>query len=119
LAAPNGIVQLSSHRPVTACCPSSPALRNTSHLANPQIPLLADVPGPSSLYTEFRCIQMLRRPAAKEANMPWILVTLLTLLALAGILVATVGCAVVLVAPVIIVARRQRGDAVASLESAD
>jgi hypothetical protein len=51
--------------------------------------------------------------------MPWILMTLVTLLALAGIFLATVAGIVVLVAAVVIVARRQRRNSVPAAEPAD
>ena len=62
---------------------------------------------------------MFRRPAAKEANMPWIAMTLLTLLALAGIFLATVAGILVLIAAVVIVARRQKRNAVPAVEPVD
>jgi phage shock protein PspC (stress-responsive transcriptional regulator) len=57
--------------------------------------------------------------AAKENNMPWILMTLLTILMLGGIFLATVAGVILLVVAVVIVARRQRTDAVPAVESAN
>jgi len=51
--------------------------------------------------------------------MPWIAMTLVTLLALAGIFLAAVAGVVVLVAAVVIIARRQRRNAVPAVEPAD
>ena len=51
--------------------------------------------------------------------MPWIAMTLVTLLALAGILLATVAGIVVLVAAVVIIARRRRRNSVPAAEPAD
>jgi hypothetical protein len=52
--------------------------------------------------------------------MPWIAMTLVTLLALAGIFLATVAGMVVLVAAaVVIVVRRQKRNAVPAAEPAD
>ena len=51
--------------------------------------------------------------------MPWIAMTLVTLLALAGIFLATVAGIVVLVAAFVIVARRQKRNAVTAAEPVD
>jgi len=51
--------------------------------------------------------------------MPWIAMTLVTLLALAGILLATVAGIVVLVAAVVIIARRRIRNSVPAAEPAD
>ena len=51
--------------------------------------------------------------------MPWIAMTLVTLLALAGIFLATVAGILVLIAAVVIVARRQKRNAVPAAEPVD
>jgi len=51
--------------------------------------------------------------------MPWIAMTLVTLLALAGIFLATVAGILVLIAAVVIVARRQKRNAVSAVEPVD
>ncbi|MGB9301845.1 MAG: hypothetical protein WCD51_14820 [Anaerolineae bacterium] len=51
--------------------------------------------------------------------MPWIAMTLVTLLALVGIFLATVAGILVLVAAIVIVARKKRRKAVPAVEPAD